>query len=142
MKTSPLRFLALMTLLIILSFLIYLRLNMAQASEVRHKSQGGRVEIIYLDEEQIPTLLISESGTVISFPAKPSKVLFGRSGVFASEYIDSDLALTPLTMGGETHLFVYLVGRRFSLNLKSSANAPSLIKVRDVHELEYRGPLK
>jgi hypothetical protein len=93
-----------------------------------------RVETLYMDEAHVAQITISQAGTVISFPAKPSKVLLGRSGSFALEYIESDLALTPLQPGSTSNLFVYLLGRRFSFVLRGAPVGPSIVKVFDAKE--------
>jgi len=90
------------------------------------------VKIVRLNESKIARINISTRGTVLSFPAKPTKVILGRSGSFGIEYVENDLAISPLNLSARSNLFVYLLGRRFSFDLVTSAGAgSSVIQVRD-----------
>ena len=75
------------------------------------------VKILHLDETQIATVQVSMHGTVISFPTKPSKVILGSAGTYGIEYVENDLAISPLKFNAQSHLFVYLLGRRFASQL-------------------------
>lgn len=87
---------------------------------------------IHLDEKQIAQVTISSRGTVLSFPIKPTKVILGRANSFGIEYIDNDLAISPLSSTAHSNLFVYIYGRRFSFDLTTSMNeGNSVILVRD-----------
>lgn len=92
-------------------------------------------KIIRLDEKTIGKVLISTRGTVLSFPIKPTKVILGRAGTFGIEYVESDLAISPLNTAARSNLFVYLYGRRFSFDLVTSPQAGSpVIRVLDAME--------
>ena len=56
---------------------------------------------------------------MLSFPAKPSKVILGNSGLFAVEYVENDLALAALQAPAHSNLFVYLEGRRYGFDLRT-----------------------
>ena len=92
-------------------------------------------KIIRLDEKTIGKVLISTRGTVLSFPIKPTKVILGRAGTFGIEYVESDLAISPLNTAARSNLFVYLYGRRFSFDLVTSPQGGSpVIRVLDAIE--------
>jgi hypothetical protein len=93
------------------------------------------MKVLRLDEKTIGKVLISTRGTVLSFPIKPSKVILGRAGTFGIEYVESDLAISPLNTAARSNLFVYLFGRRFSFDLITSAQGGSpVIRVLDAIE--------
>ena len=96
---------------------------------------SDEVKIIRLDDKTIGKVLISTRGTVLSFPIKPSKVILGRSGTFGIEYVENDLAISPLNVSARSNLFVYLFGRRFSFDLVTSPQGGSpVIRVLDALE--------
>lgn len=110
---------------VILALLLSFTMN-AFAEEAR---------VIRLDEKTIGKVLISTRGTVLSFPIKPSKVILGRAGTFGIEYVENDLAISPLNTAARSNLFVYLFGRRFSFDLITSAQGGSpVIRVLDAIE--------
>jgi hypothetical protein len=48
------------------------------------------------------------------------------------QYVENDLAVSPLKADARSNLFVYLYGRRFSFDLRSGPNAgSSLVIVKD-----------
>ncbi len=104
--------------------------------------QAGTVKTVYADENTVLDLVISTSGTVLSFPTKPSKVLLGKNDAYHVEYIDEDLAILPKSYGSQSNLFVYVLGRRFSLNLRTAGSAPAVYRIRDQKEKAYRGVQK
>lgn len=58
----------------------------------------------------------------------------GDQGLFAIEYVESDLAIAPVKSGATTNLFVYLEGRRFSFELialPSHGDFDEIVLVRD-----------
>jgi len=96
---------------------------------------SDEVKVIRLDDKTIGKVLISTRGTVLSFPIKPSKVILGRSGTFGIEYVENDLAISPLNVSARSNLFVYLFGRRFSFDLVTSPQGGSpVIRVLDALE--------
>ena len=93
---------------------------------------GKDARTIHLDEKQVAPIVVSSRGTVLSFPIKPTKVILGRAESFGIEYIDNDLAISPLSSTAHSNLFVYISGRRFSFDLTTSMNeGSSVILVRD-----------
>lgn len=96
---------------------------------------ADEVKVIRLDEKTIGRVLISTRGTVLNFPIKPSKVILGRAGTFGIEYVENDLAISPLNTAARSNLFVYLFGRRFSFDLITSAQGGTpVIRVLDAIE--------
>ncbi len=90
------------------------------------------VKVLHLSDDSVAPVRISLSGTVLSFPVKPTKVILGNKGSFGIDYVENDLAITPLGAASRSHLFVYLYGRRFSFDLSvSGQDGSSVILVRD-----------
>jgi hypothetical protein len=89
------------------------------------------VKTLRLCDDGVATALISPKGTVLDFPANPEKVVLGTKNSFSIEYIRNDLAISPSTMNARSNLFVYLQGRRFSLDLATSPAGATLYFVRD-----------
>ena len=98
-------------------------------------ANGREAKILRLSDSGTAEVVISGRGTVLSFPTKPTKVILGKANSFGVEYVDSDLAISPLSPTARSHLFVYMAGRRFSFDLVTSMNDPSaVILVRDAKE--------
>ena len=94
---------------------------------------------LHLQTKSVAKLDISLNGTVLNFPAKPSKVILGRKGSFGIEYVDSDLAISPLSAEAKSNLFVYLDGRRFNFNLiVNTSGGCTLVSVRDSAEVQMQ----
>ncbi|PWU17444.1 MAG: hypothetical protein C5B49_08860 [Bdellovibrio sp.] len=86
---------------------------------------------IKLCENSVATVQISPRGTVFDFPSEPQKVVLGAKNSFSIEYIRNDLAISPNTMGARSNLFVYLQGRRFSLDLVTTPGGVTLYFIKD-----------
>lgn len=100
---------------------------------------ANSVKTIKLCENGVATAYISPRGTVLEFPTEPEKVVLGTKGSFNIQYIRSDLAISPATLSSRSNLFVYLQGRRFSLDLAaSSASGVTLYFVKDCFEDKVR----
>jgi len=90
-------------------------------------------------DTEIGKVGISTKGTVLNFPVKPSKVVLGRPGSFAIEYVESDLAITPLSLASRSNLFVYMAGRRFNFDLIASPNTgSSIVIIKDSKDFQMR----
>ena len=93
-------------------------------------SSGARV--VYLSDKDVATVYVHPGGSVLSFPAKPSKVIIGREGQFDVQYVDHDVAVVALTPASSASMFVYLLGRRYAFNLMTVAGkGERIIMVRD-----------
>lgn len=90
-----------------------------------------RVRTLRLKSNVVSTITISHRGAVLNFPTKPSKVVMGTGNQFAIEYIGNDLAISPLSSISRAHVFVYLDGRRFNLDLVASSTGHTLVQIRD-----------
>lgn len=92
-----------------------------------------------LNESGTATVVVSGRGTVLSFPTKPTKVILGKANSFGVEYVDADLAISPLSPTARSHLFVYMYGRRFSFDLITSmSDGAAVILVRDAKEVPIK----
>lgn len=91
---------------------------------------------IFISNEETVTVGISTKGTVLSFPAPPSKVVFGSPSQFSVVPVESDLVISPRFTSSKSSLFVYVFGRRFSLQLQTDKNANPLVVIRDSIELK------
>lgn len=90
------------------------------------------VKTIKLCEKSVATAYVSPRGTVFEFPTEPEKVVLGTKSLFSIVYIKSDLAISPATLSSRSNLFVYLQGRRFVLDLVTSAGGGvSLYFIKD-----------
>ncbi len=88
--------------------------------------------IVRLDNRSVARTPIAVDGTVLDFPIKPSKIILGRKNSFGIEYVESDLAISPLAPSARSHLYVYLEGRRFTFDLSTVMNGGcAIIVVRD-----------
>lgn len=92
---------------------------------------AANVKTLRLCENSVAQVNVSPRGTVIEFPAEPEKVVLGTKGAFSIQYIRSDLAVSPSTMSSRSNLFVYLQGRRFSLDLVASGSGGTLYFIKD-----------
>lgn len=103
------------------------------------KSFASEVKMIRLSEMIVAKVYISTRGTVLSFPTKPSKVILGRANSFGIEYVENDLAISPLSLSARSNLFVYLFGRRFAFDLVASPESgTSVIQIRDALEIKKK----
>lgn len=97
------------------------------------------VKTLRLSDESVAQVVVSTRGTVLSFPVKPTKVILGKAQSFGVEYVESDIAISPLSLGARSNLFVYLYGRRFAFDLVASDSAASsVILVKDALDPEYQ----
>jgi hypothetical protein len=92
---------------------------------------ASNVKTIHLCQSSVGKVYLSPKGSVLDFPAEPEKVILGSKGSFSIQYIRNDLAISPTTFSSKSNLFVYLEGRRFSLDLATSANGTTLYFIKD-----------
>lgn len=90
-----------------------------------------REHSVQLKDNVVSTISISLRGAVLNFPTKPSKVIMGNTGSFSIEYVNTDLVISPLRSDARAHVFVYLEGRRFNLDLVASGDGYTLVEIRD-----------
>lgn len=99
------------------------------------------VKTVRLCDKNVAQALISPRGTVLEFPVEPEKVILGTKNSFSIEYVRTDLAISPLSPNSRSSLFVYLQGRRFSLDLISSPlNGYTIYFIKDCLEDRVKAP--
>ena len=96
-------------------------------------AESSEARTLKLNDKKIGKIFVSfGKSTILSFPAKPSKVVLGNKGAFTLDYIDSDLAIAALRPNSTSNLFVYVQGRRFAFDLISRTQTPDeIVIVRD-----------
>ncbi|MCJ8278313.1 MAG: hypothetical protein MJK18_15855 [Bdellovibrionales bacterium] len=117
---------------VLLSFLLFTLLP--------SESYAKRVTTIRLKNDRVRIIGISHRGAVLNFPTRPTKVVLGNQGAFAIEYINNDLVVSPLRSNSRAHVFVYLEGRRFNLDLYTSIKGHTLIQIRDSFDSQIEVP--
>lgn len=92
------------------------------------------------DKRMEPVFVPIGKSSILSFPTKPTKVILGNQGLFGIEYVERDLAISPLRVGAHSNLFVYLDGRRFGFNLRTTSadGGDEIILVRDAEERKLK----
>lgn len=114
--------------LFVSAFLIIGTLHLAHAAPKPIRERC----VVKLDNRSVARVDISVKGTVLDFPVKPADVILGRKDSFGIKYVQSDLAISPLSASSSSHLYVYLEGRRFSFDLFTVMNSGCpTISVRD-----------
>lgn len=92
------------------------------------------VRIVYLDDLDIAPVHVHPDGTVISFPLKPD-IHVGKKGSFDIVFVENDLVVSPKIIGTKTNLFIYLLGKRYTIKLIYSGNGgDQIISIRDSRE--------
>lgn len=99
-----------------------------------------KARTIYLDDKNTELIRIAAGHiTILNFPIRPAKIVLGNKGLFGVEYMENDLAITALQLGGRSNLFVYLDGRRFGFDLIGSAEGgDEIVIVRDPQEKKIK----
>ncbi len=106
-------------------------------------ADAGQVRRMRLNSEAIAEIKISTKGTVLSFPTKPQKVILGRKNSFGLEYVENDIAISPLSSAASSNLTVYLEGRRYSFKLSTSeSRGDEIVLIRDSLERAVKVKLK
>ena len=99
------------------------------------QSWGKEVTTLKMKDDTVARVAVSTRGTVLNFPLKPTQVVLMRNGSFGIQYVENDLAISPLYVGARSNLYVYLMGRRFTFDLIATAQEGSaVILVRDAIE--------
>ncbi|MEI8025265.1 MAG: hypothetical protein WCI18_02850 [Pseudomonadota bacterium] len=101
---------------------------------------GQEVKTVYLKDTQVAAIPVLIRGTVLSLPTKATKVILGNTGSFGIEYVENDLAISPLKTNARSNLFVYMLGRRFTFDLRATeSGGQSIVVVRDAIEAPQGG---
>jgi hypothetical protein len=97
---------------------------------------------IRLNDKKMETLkIVPGRSLILNFPTKPSKVIVGNQGLFAVEYVENDLAVSALRPNSNSNLFVYLEGRRFAFDLRTTPiDGDEIVLIRDLddHRLKIK----
>lgn len=111
-------------------------LALALSSAVAAKS----ARTIRLNEKRTEFVYVTPGhSTVLSFPSRPTKVVLGNKGAFTVQYVENDLAVSALSFGAKSNLFIYLDGRRFGFNLRAvSDGGDEIVMVRDMDEDKWK----
>lgn len=114
-----------------------------QIKKVQNADKNEKVLTLRMNSEEIKKVSISMNGTILSFSSRPNKVILGRKGMFAIEYIENDLAITPLRMDSKSNLTVYLEGKRYTFELNAQKTMGyGIILIRDSLEKSIQVRMK
>lgn len=107
-------------------------------------AEAKKARTVYLNDKKMETISISPGrSTILSFPSKPSKVIVGNQGLFAVEYVENDLAIAAVRTPAHSNLFVYLEGRRFGFDLRTTAGGgDQIVLVRDSDDAKLKVRIK
>lgn len=93
------------------------------------------VRLVYLGELEIGEIYVHKDGTVINFPTKPD-VHVGKNGSFDIAFTGNDLIVSPKNVSARTNLFIYVLGRRYTIKLISTPArlGDQIVSLRDKSE--------
>lgn len=96
-------------------------------------SSPGRVRSVYLDDQKIEQISVKPGKlTTLHFPLKPDDSALGMQKAFELHYIKNDIIIGALRPVASTNLVVYLLGRRFTFDVNTSAGVyDEIINVLD-----------
>lgn len=105
---------------------------------------GSTARTVFLSDKKMQPITVGAGrSTILSFPSKPAKVILGNQGMFAVEYVENDLAIAALRHPASSNLFVYLEGRRFGFELRTtSEGGDQIVLVRDSDERKVKVKIK
>ena len=106
-----------------------------QPSNSKPAKGSDDTRTIFLSDEQVATVFVHPGGSILTFPAKPTKVIIGREHQFDVSYIENDVAIVALVPSASANMFVYLLGRRYAFNLKTVPDrGDRIIVIRDARD--------
>ena len=95
----------------------------------------GPIRIVYMDDKHLTPIRVNIAGTVLNFPTRPTKVILGRQKIFDVEYVNNDIALSPLMPGTSSNMYVYVLGQRYGFSLSTALlGGDEIILIRDSSE--------
>lgn len=110
---------------------LFVILGLLDPSLALAKSSRPGVRIVYLDEMSVAPINVHRDGTVLTFPVKPD-VHVGKQDAFDIVYVKNDLVVSAKSPGSRTNIFIYLLGRRYTLKLVYSSNGgDQIVAIRD-----------
>lgn len=103
-----------------------------------------KARTVFLTDKKMESVSVAPGRSVIlSFPSRPTKVIVGNQGLFAVEYVENDLAVAALRNPAHSNLFVYLEGRRFGFDLRTTAGeGDQILLVRDSSDQKVKVRIK
>lgn len=105
--------------------------------------KNAKVLTLRMNSEEVKKITISMEGTILSFSSRPNKIILGRKGMFAMEYIENDLAITPLSVNAKSNLTVYMDGKRYTFEMNAQkAMGYGIILIRDSLEKSIQVRMK
>lgn len=107
-------------------------------------ASAKKARTAYLSDKTMEPVVVGIGrSTILNFPMKPNKVILGNQGQFAVEYVDNDLAIAALRVGARSNLFVYVEGRRFGFDLRTTQGVgDEIVVVRDVIDQKVKVRVK
>ncbi len=104
---------------------------------------ADNVRRLRLNSEAVAEIKVSTKGTILSFPTKPQKVILGKKSSFGLEYVENDIAVSPLFQTAKSNLTVYLDGRRYTFSLiASDSKGDDIVLIRDSLEKAMKVKIK
>ena len=99
---------------------------------------------VFLNDRKMECVSVAPGRSVIlNFPSRPTKVIVGNQGLFAVEYVENDLAIAALRSPAHSNLFVYLEGRRFGFDLRTTgSDGDEILLVRDSEDQKVKVRIK
>ena len=103
-----------------------------------------KARTVYLTDKKMERVSVAPGRSVIlNFPSRPTKVIVGNQGLFAVEYVENDLAIAAVRSPAHSNLFVYLEGRRFGFDLRTtSGEGDEILLVRDSEDQQIKVRIK
>ena len=89
------------------------------------------VATLALKTDEVRSVPVSFQGAIINLPAKPDKVVLGNQHSFSVDYVGNDVVIAPLSSRSRANVFIYVSGRRFSIDLYAKATGFTIIQIRD-----------
>lgn len=103
-----------------------------------------KARTVFLTDRKMERVSVAPGRSVIlNFPSRPTKVIVGNQGLFAVEYVENDLAVAALQSPAHSNLFVYLEGRRFGFDLRTTgSDGDEILLVRDSEDQKVKVRIK
>lgn len=114
------------------------------ASLLDGNSFGKSARTVFMTDKKMQIISVcTVKATLLSFPAKPTKVILGNQGLYGVEYVENDLIIATLRPGAHSNLFAYLEGRRFGFDLRSGGDGcDEIVVVRDADDKRLKVRIK
>jgi hypothetical protein len=118
--------------------LLFLQPTVAISAEKRSKG----VRTIHLNDMTIASIFVHPDGVVLNFPTKPD-VHVGKKGAFNIVYAENDIVISAAAPGAKMNIFIYLLGRRYTLKLiAAQAGGDEIVSIRDPSDQKFHVEVK